>query len=88
VTANKTPRTTTAERARVLIGAWDEVGEELQFVENADGTTVHVVARNRGSTADSGLRAFGLSVDEILDSHGHLKIPAEYVTEDGYQLGA
>ncbi|MGP4027132.1 hypothetical protein [Actinomadura sp. 3N407] len=61
------PRTTTSERARVLIDAWDEHGEELQFVENAKGTTVHVVARDRGPTTDSGPTAFGLSFEHILD---------------------
>ncbi|MFG2001609.1 hypothetical protein ACGFNU_20905 [Spirillospora sp. NPDC048911] len=34
----------TAERANLLIAGWDTFGEELRFVENAGGSTVHVVA--------------------------------------------
>lgn len=34
----------TAERAALLITGWDTFGEDLRFVENAAGRTVHVVA--------------------------------------------
>lgn len=35
---------TSRQRARDLIAAWDERGIDLEFVQNADGSTVHVVA--------------------------------------------
>jgi hypothetical protein len=34
----------TTQRAARLITGWDTYGEELEFVENASGSTAHVVA--------------------------------------------
>lgn len=68
--------TVTVDRAALLIAAWDTYGEELGFVENADGSCVHVAAgsgkprwaeHGRPSDSDSGDKSFGLSFEEILD---------------------